>query len=312
MLDLILKLNRIREDAEAPFHGLPHTHKLLINILLGRTNPDTGVVYNISYTELSKTLTVDPAPGRKDSGTPTKQTIRNWIKTIERECGDYFKVISEGQKLQFQFTEMPKIFKEVFHGAEANTVLNNTTPLENTEQNTVFEDEVNMELNTEANTPMGAVKNIFINKNINNNYNKTEKKCIDEDFKPNAQTIERALALGFTNANDPKEIQNFIAYNQANGSKWADFNPIYLRWLTKCQDHQKEQQIALPESKDTRSVNHATANRTIKTQPHKLSIRERVINAWSNELAFCERTNSFMPKPQEHQSFNWDVVATNG
>lgn len=300
----VKEYNRARQLIESRFQGIPHTHSTLIKSLISLADPLTGIVSNISYCDLGKILTVSSAPGRKNTGTPTKQTIRNYIKSIERDCGEHFKVISEGQFLKFFFPDVPKVFSKVFENREVNTVQQTTASLENTEQESDFNEELNIELNTEDNTPKGSVKNIFIYKNINNNNNNTEKKSIADDFRPNAQTIERANALGFPNANDPKEIQDFIAYNQANGSKWADFNPIYLRWLAQCRNHQSDILIANKKvNKDTRRVNDVS-------QTHKISIRERVLNAWSHEFAFSDTTQSFMPKGREQQSLDWDSLAS--
>lgn len=310
---LLVNYQKERLRLESVFIGLPDAYCSLVKSLISLAEPTTGVVNNISYHDLAKILTIKPAPGRKESGTPTKQTIRNYIKSIEKECGDYFKVITDGQNLQFFFPEMPKIFKEVFQNTEVNTALNAANTLINTEKNKAFEEEVNIELNTEVNTPHTPVKNIFIYKNINNNNNIPDKKLITEDFNPSPITIERAEALGFTNANDPKEIHDFIAYNQANGSRWVDFNPVYLRWLARGRDRQHQKNLINNElNKDTRRVNDVSSRRSIKAQTHKVSIRERVINAWKDELAFCDATHRFTPKAIEHQSLDWDAVASNG
>ena len=96
------------------FQGLRHEQTTLIKTLITLADPTTGIVSNTTYQDLCDLLTVNAAPGRKESGTPSKQTIRNYIKSIERECGDYFKITSEGQTLKFLFPEIPKIFNKVF------------------------------------------------------------------------------------------------------------------------------------------------------------------------------------------------------
>jgi len=45
-------------------------------------------------------------------------------------------------------------------------------------------------------------------------------------------TVARAEAIGFIQATDFTEIHDFIDHNRALGSLWADYNPLYLRWLT--------------------------------------------------------------------------------
>ena len=251
--------NKGRREIEKPFIGLPDGSPSLIKSLITLANPLTGIVSDISYHELAKLLTINPAPGRKESGTPTKQTIRNYIKSIERECGEYFKVISEGQKLQFLFPELPKIFSKFFENKELNIGVNSSNTQENTEENGFVDDTVNTELNTEVNTPNPAVKKLFININNNNNLgemigNKSIKQPISPDFYPNLETLTRAIASGHSNAADAHVIQEFIDKNKAWGSEFADFNPVYLCFLAK--DAERKQQKFVAPNNLTRRINH--------------------------------------------------------
>ncbi|HAT1865063.1 TPA: hypothetical protein I9284_003160 [Legionella pneumophila] len=242
--------NKARIEIERPFIGFPYGPLLLIKSLINLADPATGIVYNVSYLDLAKLIEINPAPGRKESGTPTKQTIRNYIKSIERECGNYFKVISEGQSLKFLFPEIPKVFNKLFENKEVNTEVNGNIPLENTGEKAVFEERVNTEVNTELNTPNNAVKKLFININNNNNNNtpdhwplaKNNKQPIAADFYPNEATISRAIASGYPFATNPAIIQEFIDKNTAWGSTYADFNPIYLCFLAKYTHFQQSKQ----------------------------------------------------------------------
>lgn len=249
------------------FKGLPYANLVLIKSLVSAADPLTGIVTGLSYHDLASLLTVNPAPGRKDTGTPSKQTIRNYIKAIERECGDYFKVISEGQNLQFLFPEIPKIFSKVFENREVNTQVNPPKLLENTEPNGCFEEGFNTELNTEANTPSRPLKKLFIlNNNTNNNNNKPKavehklsKQPIAADFYPNPKTLERAIASGYSFAVDAEVIQAFIDKNTSWGSEFADFNPIYLSFLAQHKARTAQKQIKPSQTNRTRS---ATNERT--------------------------------------------------
>lgn len=293
--------NKYISEAEKAFIGLPYASLLIVKSLITQADSSTGLVYNITYNALAKLLTVNPAPGRKNSGTPTKQTIRNYIKSIENSCSNHFKVITEGQKLQFSFPELPKIFKKVFQNSEVNTETNTQKTHDNTEQKSFIEDEDNRELNTQVNTPSATVKNIIFN-NINNNNN--NKQSIRNNFTPNAETILRAKALGYCNVEDPTEIQNFIAYNTACGAQWADFNPIYLRWLAKSQERQQQK----PQMNNTRSFNHDNQHRN-NTKTDTPSARARVIQAYASEFAFCEETRRFDSKNENKQRIYCDFVA---
>ncbi|CAM4375941.1 MAG: hypothetical protein LEGION0403_FIIPPAGN_02053 [Legionella sp.] len=98
MLDFINITNYVSE-IECPFEGLPYAIALLVKILVLDAEPNTGLVKNISYSQLAKKLYIKPAPGRSNSGIPTKQTIRNYINVLERDFPEYFINVSQGQKL---------------------------------------------------------------------------------------------------------------------------------------------------------------------------------------------------------------------
>jgi len=297
----ILRYNKARIEIESRFLGLPYAHALVVSTLITRANPVTGIVSDVSYAEIAKVLTINPAPGRKESGTPTKQTIRNYIKSIEREYGDSFKVISEGQSLQFLFPELPQIFNKLVENREVNTEYSLSDPLIKTESNSILSQQDNTEVNIEPNTPNHAVKNIIYKINNNNNNNK---QAIGDNFTPTSETLSRALALGYNNAADCNEIQNFIAYNKASGAQWADFNPIYLRWLAKGLER-KQQKSPI---KHTRSFNHENQNSN-HTKTNKPSARERVIQAYAGEFIFCEETRRFDPRDENEQRIYCDFVA---
>ncbi|MFJ1270098.1 hypothetical protein ACD661_16185 [Legionella lytica] len=285
------------EKIELPFKGLAHTSLLLIKKLITCADPMTGIVSGITYGDLAISLAINAGPGRRVSGTPTKQTIRNYIKSIERECNIYFKVVSEGQKLQFLFPYLPKIFNEFFASSEVNMDLNSHKTLKGSDVKEDFRVLPNIELNT----PSSTVKNIIFN-NINNNNN--NKQSISNNFTPNSETISRAKALGYSNVEDSAEIQNFISYNKACGAQWADFNPIYLRWLAKSQERQQQ----TPQMKNTWSFNHENQQRN-KTKTNTSSVRERVIQAYANEFTFCEETRRFDSKAEQEQRIYCDFVA---
>lgn len=306
----VIKYNNAIIEVGSLFLGLPNSHSSLIKTLIILADPLSGIVNNISYSDIARLLTINPAPGRKDSGTPSKQTVRNYIKSIERECGDYFKVITEGQNLKFFFPEIPKIFNQLFKTTEGNTQSHEPCSLDTTDESAVLEDELNMEVDTEANTALSAVENIFINKNINNNNNNNPtKKLIADDFFPNSEAIATATSLGFKTVCDAAEIADFISYNKAAGSMWADFNPIYIKWLARGKEilNNKNKHAQTVSHKDTRSIQNATAQRTTKpSSSYKQSLRARVIDAWSSELAFNEPSQCFESKPRVIESARID------
>ena len=295
------KYNKARLLIESRFKGLPHSHSSLIKSIISLADPSTGIVKDICWGELSLILVITPAPGRKNAGTPSKQTIRNYIKSIVRECGDYFKVISEGQSLQFLFPEIPKIFNKLVENREVNTEVDCSTNHENTEENIVFYCEVNTELNIEVNTPQHAVKKLFININNNNNNNtaeklmgtKTTKQPIAADFHPTPETLSRAIASGYHFAAEAHIIQEFIDKNTAWGSAYADFNPIYLCFLAQYAHFQQAKQM---EPNGTiRSITH-------ERTPHKNNsydaAMERVRLDNADAIEPSTSTNDLFQAPQ--------------
>lgn len=260
----IEQYNKAIIEIESPFINISYAQALLAKSLITRADPTTGVVSDISYQDLANLLTINPAPGRKNSGTPTKQTIRNYIKSIERECGEYFKVISEGQNLQFLFPELPKVFSKILENREVNTLVNSSDSHENTEEIRVFDPEVNLHLNTDVNPPNSVVRKLYFNKNINNNNNtvkmigsKNLKQPISPNFYPSPDTIARAVASGYSFAADANIIEEFIDKNTAWGSEFADFNPVYLCFLVKHAER-KQQKSSAPNNL-TRSARERTS-----------------------------------------------------
>lgn len=258
--------NKYIREIEKAFMGLPYASSIIVKSLVTLADSSTGIVNDIKYNELAKLLTVNPAPGRKSSGTPTKQSIRNYIKSIERECGEYFKVISEGQSLKFLFPQLPTIFSKIFENTEVNTLTNPVNNQENIDEKVVFDEEVNIELNTEVNIPNPRVKKLFININNNTNNNnlgeeignKNLKQLVSPNFYPSQKTIARAIASGYSFATDSNIIQEFIDKNTAWGSTFADFNPIYLSFLAK--HAERKQQEPMISNTQTRSINNERAS----------------------------------------------------
>ncbi|HEM6962626.1 TPA: hypothetical protein U2K06_002822 [Legionella pneumophila] len=212
--------------------------KLIVLYLIEQASIE-GIVENISYAELAEFLYVKPAPGRKNAGLPSKQTIRNHLKAIERDFPEHFKIISDGQKLKVQFLRFNELNRE--NDTEVNTDFNTDKNQASIGLEGRFSEQVNPEVNTVLNTEgqnSAYVKNLnIINKQ--NITNTNSKQVIAGDFYPSAETLAAAEARGFQNAANPDEIRRFIAYNQAQQTRFTDFNPLYLRWLERGQGFQQ-------------------------------------------------------------------------
>jgi hypothetical protein len=281
-IELIKKFNKARIEIDSRFTGLLHVHTALIKSLITLANPLTGIVTDITYSDIAELLTVNKAPGRTESGIPQKQTIRSYIRSIEKQCPEDFKVISEGQKLQFQFPKLPAIYAKFLGNTKEYTVHNNeaytSNPLENTEENDDLETHKNTEEYTErytdVYTPESAVKNINIfNKTNPNKQTQTaasdfscNKKPISEHFHPDVKTIELALSKGLSKVTDSSEIQAFIKHNKKLNTQWADFNPVFIHWLERdaqyIQNQQLKTQGQLRSNRNERGINQIPFKQT--------------------------------------------------
>lgn len=285
--------NQARLEIESRFTGLPHAHTTLIKSLITRADPETGIVENLSCRDLALLLTVEHAPGRKGAGMPKIATIRSYLRTISENCANEFRLISQGQKLKCQFINLPKIYAHFFASekvyGDTEVVQSVQLPLENINKSSELEGNFCKENDTEhtvftaKNPPVKNINNI-----TNNNNNNPQKSVIADNFLPSAETIARAQALGHHNASDFTEIQGFIDHNKAIGSQWADFNPIYLRWLARGME--RKQQKA--------QKNYLGRNDYAGSRQHQPSsnARDRVKHAYANEFDFDEETGRFYPR----------------
>ena len=248
----IEQYNKMRVEFESYFKDIPLVPRLLAYALITRANLTAGTVENITYRDLAVLLTVSQASGRKDAGTPQKQTIRSYLRTIETQCGDHFKIISDGQSLKFHFPTLPAIYASHFkcEGVYTPLSMGQYTPqtLINNDQNASNDDEVGTEEYTEEYTdlytPDGeqalnvcehACAKIKPNK-LNNNNSKQIldelpgdiKKPIPDDFNPSQAMIDNALRLGLPKVTDPSELKKFIIFNKSLGSTWARLSKTTL------------------------------------------------------------------------------------
>jgi len=301
---MIQKYNQARKEIESRFLGLPHAHISMIGYLINRADSETGIVSDISYRELASMLSIDPAPGRRGAGTPQKQAIRSYLITIAEQCSKEFKILSQGQSLQIQFLNLPKIYNA--HFAQNKEITDNHVvsitekPCETPDETVVHDACPDTVSDTEVHTADSSgsyIKNIYI---TNNNNNKTtEKSAIADDFTPNPETIARATSMGIHFAADLSEIQAFIDHNKAVGSAWADFNPIYLRWLARSAERKQL-------SNQPKEIKHARSS----GKTHKPSARERVLNAYKESFNLCEETGRFQARAEHANEYDSHLMAS--
>ena len=276
-MNTLHQYNQARTVIEGCFNGLPHAPRILVNALITKADLSTGLVENIHYRDLAACLTVFASPGRKESGTPTKQAVRNYLNTILTQCGDHFQLSSEGQSLKITFPTLPGIYKAYVELPEVNTVsdrvLNTEETLVDIDSEAFFEDRFNreehIEVHTEVNTPepIEAINaGVYAGAKIKTKTNKQTnlsgesfadlRQPIDRDFYPNQETIELALAKGFVKVTSDLEIKRFVMYNLASSTRWADFNPVFINWLERDHNHAAAEAATTPTPLNTRTNHH--------------------------------------------------------
>ncbi len=314
VLEQITKYHKARMELESRFIGIPNAHGKLVLLLMTRANPETGMVENLSCRDLAKLLAVEHAPGRKGAGIPKIETIRSYLRTIAKSCSDDFRLINQGQRIACQFINMPKIYAHFFDQKEVYGVTPDVqetkTSLENTEE--LSEAELFFGDHETAEPPMEAVNdapvkniNILNNKNKNKNNKYTQLSPIADDFVPDQKTIADAMSLGHKDAADFSVIREFISYNQAIGSQWADYNPVYLAFLAR---RAERKQIKQQQTQTWRTP-HATGSSSFKTS--EPSLRERVKKAHASDFIYCKETGCYIARtPHATGTHCHTVVAT--
>lgn len=272
---MIERYHQARQEVESLFVGLPYIHNTLISLLLSRANPSTGIVENISYQDLCALLAVKPAPGRKESGIPSKSTLRSVLRTIEGTFGKYFKIISEGQQLILQFIALPRIYKNHDLIREENSdqiseLKSCKTQTDSDSRHDFQREQINDQLTDQSSqnkqNAVSVKNNINLNKQKTNitNTNIGVKQEISEDFYPSQDTIQKALEQGLVKVTDPIEIQKFIAYNQQHQNRWEDFNHVFITWL----EHEQKQA-----TKPIRSVKRKNYERSSQSNRYELTMQ---------------------------------------
>jgi hypothetical protein len=267
-------ISLIRKNIEIRFQGLPHAHSSLIKSLLNYADPQTGMIEGLSCRDLCLLLTVDPACGRKGSGIPKIETIRSYLRTIASNFPHDFKVVSAGQKLKLQFPTLPALFENYFglnnlYGDESSY-----QSLEESQSVTGINQDFCLDEIAHFHEECESKAHITITNKQTNNYNnqqsENKKQPISLDFFPNEKTILIAKQKGLLKVTDPQEIQAFIDHNLEKQTRWADYNPIFIKWLERGEEYQKRQQ-----KMTNRGLRSKSDERCFKTK--KFQSREQML-----------------------------------
>lgn len=284
-------LNLIKSNLE----GLPSFCRLVVYELLEYCDYKSGIIAINTLDELAHNdFRVAFSPGRKKE-VITGDTLRNAFRTKP----EHFKFTTKNQRIIIEMPFLRELHQKYFSELSQVTAVDATETSTPTTQIAVDET-INLDawfIGEEA-PEVAAASSRCIEDNINNKKQTTTitsqintyecqglKSPISADFAPNSETIERALALGYLSATDRTEIQAFIDHNKATGSRFVDYNPIYLRWLAKSRERQDQKQAL-----NSGRLNHAGSN---PNKTHQSTAIERVKQAYANEFAFCETTRRY-------------------
>jgi len=258
----------LTNELKSKLGGLPSFCRLFIYEALEYCDYEKGVAYLPALHEMSvKDFHVERASGRKREEV-NENTLRNTIRTIKKFRGDDFKFRVVNQRIEIDMPWMRELSlaSKKDAGGQSEKATSSTTP-DNIESEHLLNASDNRAKNKEDATSDSPNNNIFINKYINNNNNlkggvALEKKPIAEDFTPSEALIAKAKAKGYEHADCEKEIQKFILHNQACGSRFADFEPVYLLWLQRGQERslakEQQKQMRVQTKKGRSNGNHAS------------------------------------------------------
>ena len=249
-------------------NGLPSLCRLFLYEAIEYCNFDAGVAILPSLHEIAvKDFNVERASGRKREEV-NENTLRNVIRTIKKFRGDdfRFRVIKQRIEIDMPWMREISLASKKDAGDQSEKVSSSKAP-ENTESEQLLNASDNRAKSKEDAASVSPNNNIFINKNINNNNNlkggaALEKMPITDDFTPSDALIAKAKAKGYEHADCEKEIQKFILHNQACGSRFADFEPVYLLWLQRGQERslgkEQQKQMRVQTKKGRSNGNHAS------------------------------------------------------
>lgn len=292
--------------------GLPSFCRLTIYELLDYCDFSSGIISISTLDEVVRNdFYVSPAPGRKKE-VINSDTLRNVFRTIKKARPEHFKFTTKNQRIIIEMPFLRDLYQRFFGEKEEVSTVVSPEPSTNKILSAI---DLSVDLDAlflGEDVPEVAAATSRVREDINNKQQTTTKNTsqsplqkmpISEDFVPDQNTIAEALARGYQTATNPTEIQAFIDHNKATGSLWADYNPIYLRWLARGKE--RKQQTKAQKIHSGRAHHESRNDR----QTTKLSPRERVIQAYSRRFDFDETAQCFVHKPNRTNGHGEHVMA---
>ena len=275
--------------------GLPSFCRLTIYDLLSYCDYALGIISISTLDEVARNdFQVMPSPGRKKEEI-NSETLRNAFRAIKKAKPDQFIFSMVNQRIVIEMPFVRELYEQ-FHGKSQGVAAVDATEVARPASLVNTDDLADLKVTLVGEDAMDVAAATFSsNKDINNKQNNNNSKLpdfyqpklpISSTFFPSKETLSRAVALGFDNADLLTEIQSFIDHNKAIGSAFADYNPIYIKWLSQSSLRQKQTKIIEP-----RRMNDASSP-TAKVPAKRPT--EHVKQAWSNSgFNYCEQTGRF-------------------
>ena len=276
--------------------GLPSFPRLLIyELALDYCDYASGIISINTLDEVARNFHVTPTPGRKKE-TINGDTIRNAFRTIKKAKPEYFRFTTKNQRIIIDMPFLRELYQQICNETTQVAAVVTEEVVTPVTLASIEESIDPIALFFGEDVPEDAAASSHVIEDLINKKQTTttqttqpfgQKLLISDDFVPNQNTIAEALARGYHFAADLNEIQAFIDYNKAQQTLWADYNPVYLRWLANAAERQQQKSPL----KHARRMNHAGSNQHHQTR--KPNARDRVRQAYAREFDFNETTGCF-------------------
>ena len=261
--------------------GLPSFVRLVMLEVYEYCDHSTGTISITSLENLARdNFHVDSLRGRMKEEI-NGDTIRNAFRSIKKAKPDHFQFSTINQKIVIHMPFMCDLYQSFLNEtpeldailaadvADATTL---TQHGESVDLDPILATDVSSvlaaaSLDDAFNALADVPAKIKPKTNKTNKQNtKSEsfsdlKQPIARDFYPSPKTIELALEKGFVKVTSDIEIKRFVMYNEASLSRWADYNPVFLKWLEKDHNPDIEHAPATPIQRHLRK-NHGYAKRS--------------------------------------------------
>ena len=245
--------------------GLSGFCRLVMYDLFEYIDFESGTIAIDSLDILARTdFHVDSLRGRKKEDV-TGDTIRNALRSIKKAKPDHFIFSTVNQRIVIEMPFIRELYESIYNETpEPAAVLSTDLAAAQTQApiddqrdfDPLLSEELDSKLAAASlDAPINAYAKIKPNKPNNNNNEKQIvgelpgeiKNTIPDNFQPSQAMIDNALRLGLPKVIDPSELNKFIIFNKASGSRWANWDYVYLNWLIRDVEREQEKAASKPQ-----------------------------------------------------------------